>query len=169
MPWTPRFTNARMLGQLIENAIAIVGRDQVEALAWATGAVALPEWAEIHRARRSDIRFPFLAIGGRDALMTPLNEGAAISGTYEIVFEFADNDPDPEVLAQRMSGYYLALAMMIQSASEADWTADTGASDAFWGEMRASLNDPQIAPRESGFSGYVLSAQIIATVQLIEE
>lgn len=169
MPWTPRFANARMLGQLIENAIAIVERDQVEALAWAVGTETLTAWEEIHRARRTDLRFPFLAIGGRNSQLNPLNEGDALGQIHEIVFEFADNDPDPDVLADRMQGYYRAIAMMIQSAAVDDWTADTGATDAIWGEMTAAVNDITVAPKESGFAGYVMSAQIVATVQLIEE
>lgn len=166
-PWIPKI-DARLLPQVIENARSIIERDQAAAILYANDGAALPAFAEIHRARRTDLRFPFIAVGGRTSAMTVLEEGGAVQGTHEIVFEIADQDADPDELALRLQAYYRAICFMVHAARVEDWIYETNATDAIWGDITARLQDIQSAPRESGFAGYVMSAEIVAVVQLVE-
>ncbi len=166
-PWAVAI-DAKLLPQVVENAIAIIGRDQEAAIAYAQGDLDLPLFEEVHRARRTDIRFPFIAVGGGDSTMTPLEEGGAVRGTHEVVIEIADNDPDPDVLALRIQAYYNAVIYMIHAAQPQDWTYGTNATDAIWGDIRARLWDIRAASRESGYSGYVMAAEFSVPVQLVE-
>ncbi len=167
-PWVAPFDVA-LLPQLVENMISIIRRDMAAACAAYTSP--LPVFKYVNRTLRADPRFPYVLVGGRDSQLTPMGMpgNGAIDGRYELIFQVADHDMDPDALALRIQGYYWALAQMIWGARDEDWAYLTGGDEAIVGVIKARLNDVTTPPTSSGLAGYLMSADMSVEIQMVEE
>lgn len=150
---------------IIENLIAIVERDQTEALAWANGGSGLDDFEQISRARRADAKYPYLAIFASDTDLRQGDEERSLDQAHRIVMEIVVIGSDPEALTGTLHKYTKAVHQMVISASVADITEDLEASDAIWDVTRKEYSFER---REVANGKYQLISRTLVQVRVVE-
>ncbi|OLE52114.1 MAG: hypothetical protein AUG51_19345 [Acidobacteria bacterium 13_1_20CM_3_53_8] len=135
-PWKPLYAEATLIGPLVENAIAVVKRDQVAALAWAAQRMAtalglaspraLPDFKSVENSDTFQTKFPWAIIEpGRSSIEEQAN-GECLKEEHTIEIEFAITGRSWAQLTTDLETYALAMQMMLVSARPEDLLAGYG-------------------------------------------
>lgn len=126
MPWTPAYPDINFGLPLIDNIVAVIERDQAEALAWANDDTAMTSFVRIHKCERVSNKFPSLAIIPLSDEIDFVNDG--ILQDYEFAFEIANTSTEPGALTEDLRKRVAAVRQMILAASAEELTADIAAN-----------------------------------------
>lgn len=122
MAWTPKF-DAQFIEPLIDSLITVIKRDEFDALNWANGGADLPVFAMHQRARRVEMKYPFLAVLAVQSKIDQSEDDGKLTEHHEIVIEVALTGTDPNALSGLLFKYVRALDSIIRNMSFADLTA----------------------------------------------
>lgn len=126
MPWTPRFPNMDFGEPVLANLERIFKRDQIEALTWANGNVAMTAFERILQCERVSDKFPSLAVFPvADA--PKLNEEVLfIDQELRVSVEIAVSSTKPNELALELLKRVKAVRQMVLTADEDDLLLNVG-------------------------------------------
>jgi hypothetical protein len=164
MTWAAKIP-AKGVAPVIDNIITVVERDQADALSWINGGTALPDFAQIGKARRADAKFPFLAVFARLSDLRQGDEERSIDESHQVVIEAAVIGSNPDDLADTLHKYTDAVHQMIITASQADMTENLEAGDAIWDVTRKEYAFEQ---RQTADGKYLLVSRMFVEMRVIE-
>lgn len=126
MPWTPRFPNMDFGEPILDNLERIFKRDQVEALTWANGNVALTPFERILQCERVSDKFPSLAIFPVADNPTLSEDAVFIDQELRCSVEIACSSTKPNELARELMKRVNAVRQMVLTADEDDLLLNVG-------------------------------------------
>lgn len=126
MAWTPRFPNMDFGEPILGNLERIFKRDQVEALTWANGNVAMTAFERVLQCERVSDKFPSLAIFPIADNPTISEEEVFVDQELRVSVEIACSSTKPNELAKELMKRVKAVRQMVLTADEDDLLLDVG-------------------------------------------
>jgi hypothetical protein len=177
-PWQPIYQKALFLGPLVENAIEVIKRDQVEALAWAKatleaeagyslGTAALAPFRSVRNTDMKDTKFPWCIVEPEHTDADETEDGAAVAEQHRVAIEFAIEGKNPEQLTRMLSAYVLAVHMMLISARTDELLAGYGSCAHITWEVKEH-DYSHSTPRDGDATAYVRAARMTLFISFAE-
>lgn len=126
MPWVARFPNMDFGEPVIANLERIFKRDQVEALNWANGGLAMTSFERIIQCERVSDKFPSLAIFPVADTPSLSEEAAFVDQELRVSIEVAVTGTKPGELTLDLLKRINAVRQMVLSADEDDLMLNVG-------------------------------------------
>lgn len=177
-PWQPLYTQALFIGPLVENAIAVIKRDQVEALAWAKalleeragydlGTAALAPFRSVRNTDMKDTKYPWCIVEPEHTGTDEEENGVAVAEQHRVDIELAVEGKKPEQLTRQLEAYVLAVHMMLISCTPKELLSGYGPCLHVTWEVK-DHDYSRSTPSDGDATAYVRAARMTMEIKFSE-